>query len=133
MKHSPQTALQCRTSDEQTSSAHDGCGRATEHVGRLWGFRMGSNSEVGHLNIGAGHVISDRGVHSHITHLYALDGGKEQCVPTPTCTFSTTGATPPRAPQRPCDDFTSFMEQEQLGALVMVVGWYYAMDRDKRG
>ncbi|VDN39524.1 unnamed protein product, partial [Gongylonema pulchrum] len=43
------------------------------HVGLPEGL-MG-NSEVGHLNIGAGRVVyqvSDGGVHSHIEHLFGL-------------------------------------------------------------
>ncbi|KAJ6608969.1 cofactor-independent phosphoglycerate mutase [Mycena sp. CBHHK59/15] len=134
------------------------------------------NSEVGHLNIGAGRVvwqdivridvaikkrafhknpvivecfqrakdgngrlhllglISDGGVHSHITHLYALlEAAKEQGVPHTYVHFFGDGRdTAPRSAAGYCADLLAFMEKEQYGELATVVGRYYAMDRDKR-
>ncbi|KAJ6540868.1 BPG-independent [Mycena vulgaris] len=59
-------------------------------------------------------LISDGGVHSHITHLYAFfEAAKEQGVPH-------------------VYDLLDFMAKEGYDALATVVGRYYAMDRDKR-
>ncbi|KAJ7624536.1 phosphoglycerate mutase [Roridomyces roridus] len=134
------------------------------------------NSEVGHLNIGAGRIvwqdivridvsikkrelhknknilesferaksgngrlhflglISDGGVHSHITHLYALlEAAKEQNVPHVYVHFIGDGRdTAPRSAAGYCQDLLDFMAKEKYGALATVVGRYYAMDRDKR-
>ncbi|KAJ7178883.1 putative phosphoglyceromutase [Mycena haematopus] len=120
------------------------------------------NSEVGHLNIGAGRIVwqdivridvavkkrtfhknkaildslkrakdgngrfhllglvSDGGVHSHNTHLYALlEAAKEQ-------------GSPRRTAAGYAQELLDFMGKEGYGALATVVGRYYAMDRDKR-
>ncbi|KAJ7079925.1 phosphoglycerate mutase [Mycena crocata] len=134
------------------------------------------NSEVGHLNIGAGRVvwqdivridvsikkrqfhknpailesfkrakegngrlhllglISDGGVHSHITHLYALlEAAKAEGVPETYVHFFGDGRdTAPRSAAGYAADLIAFMEKEKYGALATVVGRYYAMDRDKR-
>ncbi|KAF7321937.1 hypothetical protein MKEN_00716100 [Mycena kentingensis (nom. inval.)] len=134
------------------------------------------NSEVGHLNIGAGRVvwqdivridvsikkkefhknktilesfkrakegngrlhllglISDGGVHSHNTHLYALlETAKEQGVPNTYVHFVGDGRdTAPRSAAGYCEELLEFMKKEEYGALATVVGRYYAMDRDKR-
>ncbi|KAJ7486954.1 cofactor-independent phosphoglycerate mutase [Mycena latifolia] len=134
------------------------------------------NSEVGHLNIGAGRIvwqdivridvsikkrefhknknilesfkrakdgngrlhlmglISDGGVHSHITHLYALlETAKEQGIPHVYVHFIADGRdTAPRSAAGYCQDLLDFMAKEKCGTLATVVGRYYAMDRDKR-
>jgi 2,3-bisphosphoglycerate-independent phosphoglycerate mutase len=134
------------------------------------------NSEVGHLNIGAGRVvwqdivridvtikkkqfhknpvivesckhakegtgrlhllglISDGGVHSHITHLFALlETAKEQGVPHVYVHFFGDGRdTAPRSAATYCEQLLDFMKKEEVGELATVVGRYYAMDRDKR-
>ncbi|KAF7368234.1 Phosphoglycerate-bisphosphoglycerate-independent [Mycena venus] len=134
------------------------------------------NSEVGHLNIGAGRVvwqdivridvaikkktfhknetilssfkhakdgngrlhlmglISDGGVHSHNTHLYALlETAKEQGVPETYVHFFGDGRdTAPRSAAGYCQELLDFMKKEEYGELATVVGRYYAMDRDKR-
>ncbi|KAJ7055575.1 phosphoglycerate mutase [Mycena amicta] len=134
------------------------------------------NSEVGHLNIGAGRIvwqdivridvsikkrefhknktilesfkhakdgngrlhlmglISDGGVHSHNTHLYALlEAAKEQGVPNTYVHFIGDGRdTAPRSAAGYCQELLDFMEKEKYGTLATVVGRYYAMDRDKR-
>ncbi|KAJ7615881.1 phosphoglycerate mutase [Roridomyces roridus] len=134
------------------------------------------NSEVGHLNIGAGRIvwqdivridvsikkrefhknktilesfkrakegngrlhllglISDGGVHSHITHLYALlEAAKEQGIPNVYVHFIGDGRdTAPRSAAGYCQDLLDFMAKEKYGTLATVVGRYYAMDRDKR-
>ncbi len=134
------------------------------------------NSEVGHLNIGAGRIIyqeltkitksiedgsffdnrafakaighvkkngsvlhllgllSDGGVHSHITHLLALiDLAKKNdidklCVH---C-FLDGRDVPPRSALEYMDRLTSYMKDVNLGRIGVVSGRYYAMDRDKR-
>ncbi|TFK18630.1 BPG-independent [Coprinopsis marcescibilis] len=134
------------------------------------------NSEVGHLNIGAGRVvwqdivridvaikkrqfrqnptileacrrakegngrlhflglISDGGVHSHITHLFALlETAKEQGVPNAFIQFFGDGRdTAPRSATKYLGQLGEFTEKLGYGELAMVVGRYYAMDRDKR-
>ncbi len=134
------------------------------------------NSEVGHLNMGAGRIVyqeltkitnsiedgsffenkafakaiehvkkngstlhllgllSDGGVHSHITHLLALidlakkEGIDKLCVH---C-FLDGRDVPPRSALKYMDILTSHMESVNLGRIGVVSGRYYAMDRDKR-
>ena len=134
------------------------------------------NSEVGHLNIGAGRVvwqdvvridqtikkgelaqienikksftgaasgngrlhlcglISDGGVHSHISHLKALlevakgYGVKEVWVHF----FGDGRDTDPRSGLGHLKDLLGFMEEKGVGKLATIVGRYYIMDRDKR-
>ena len=134
------------------------------------------NSEVGHLNIGAGRIVyqdltmitkaiedgtffdnpafakaidyvnkngstlhllgllSDGGVHSHITHLLALidlakqRGIEKLCVH---C-FLDGRDVPPRCATIYMDQLTEHMEKTGLGRVGIVSGRYYAMDRDKR-
>lgn len=134
------------------------------------------NSEVGHLNIGAGRIVyqeltritkaiedgqflenpilnqaiehvlqnhsalhllglvSDGGVHSHITHLMALidlaaaKGVKEVYVH---C-FLDGRDVPPRCAEKYIQQLESHMEAVGVGKISVVSGRYYAMDRDKR-
>ncbi|KAF5352597.1 hypothetical protein D9756_006332 [Leucocoprinus leucothites] len=134
------------------------------------------NSEVGHLNIGAGRIvwqdivridvsikkkqfhknpvileacerakkgtgrlhllglISDGGVHSHITHLFALlETAKEVGVPHTYVHFFGDGRdTAPRSATKYLKDLLDFMKKENYGELATIIGRYYAMDRDKR-
>ncbi|KAL9716762.1 hypothetical protein Ac2012v2_001213 [Leucoagaricus gongylophorus] len=134
------------------------------------------NSEVGHLNIGAGRVvwqdivridmsirkrqfhknpvvleaceramkstgrlhllglISDGGVHSHITHLFALlETAKEVGVPYTYVHFFGDGRdTAPTSATKYLQQLLEFMKKESYGELATIVGRYYAMDRDKR-
>ncbi|KAJ7194006.1 BPG-independent [Mycena pura] len=78
--------------------------------------------------------VSDGGVHSHITHLYALlETAKEQGVPHAYVQFIGDGRdTAPRSAAGYCQDLLDFMKKEEYGTLATVVGRYYAMDRDKR-
>ena len=134
------------------------------------------NSEVGHLNIGAGRIVyqdltlitkeiedgaffrneallkamaharknqsclhllgllSDGGVHSHITHLFALidmakkEGVEKLCVH---C-FLDGRDVPPKCAGTYIDQLCRHMEETGLGTIGIVSGRYYAMDRDKR-
>jgi 2,3-bisphosphoglycerate-independent phosphoglycerate mutase len=134
------------------------------------------NSEVGHLNIGAGRIvwqdivridvaikkrqfhknetilasfnhaketngrlhllglISDGGVHSHNTHLYALlETAKEVGVPHVYVHFLGDGRdTAPRSAAGYARELRAFIEKLGVGEVATVVGRYYAMDRDKR-
>ncbi|KAI0030970.1 cofactor-independent phosphoglycerate mutase [Vararia minispora EC-137] len=134
------------------------------------------NSEVGHLNIGAGRIVwqdivridvsikkrqfhknetilasfkhakdtngrlhllglvSDGGVHSHITHLYALiETAKEIGVPHVYIHFFGDGRdTAPRSSSKYAKELQEFIKKEGLGEISTIVGRYYAMDRDKR-
>jgi len=134
------------------------------------------NSEVGHLNIGAGRIvwqdivridvaikkrqfhknevilesfkhakdtngrlhllglISDGGVHSHNTHLYALlETAKEVGVPHVYIHFLGDGRdTAPRSAAGYARELRDFTEKLGIGEVATVVGRYYAMDRDKR-
>ncbi len=134
------------------------------------------NSEVGHLNIGAGRIVyqdltlitkeiedgsfyhnealmkaiahakandsalhllgllSDGGVHSHITHLFALiDLAKKEGL-TKLCVhcFLDGRDVPPKCANTYIDQLTAYMEKAGLGTIGIVSGRYYAMDRDKR-
>lgn len=134
------------------------------------------NSEVGHLNIGAGRVVyqeltritkeieegvfykndafakvithvnekgstlhllgllSDGGVHSHITHLIALlDLAKEKGIKQVYVHCFLDGRdVPPRCAQKYIDQLETHMNTIQLGKIAVISGRYYAMDRDKR-
>ena len=134
------------------------------------------NSEVGHLNIGAGRIVyqdltmitksiqdgsffdnaaflkavdhvkkngstlhllgllSDGGVHSHISHLLALtdlakkNGIEKLCVH---C-FLDGRDVPPRCAATYIDTLDSHLQELGIGTIGIVSGRYYAMDRDKR-
>jgi 2,3-bisphosphoglycerate-independent phosphoglycerate mutase len=134
------------------------------------------NSEVGHLNIGAGRIVwqdvvridksiddgdlgkvgnivkcferakegngrlhllglvSDGGVHSHITHLVALlKVAKEVGVPEVFVHFFGDGRdTDPKSGVGYLRDLLAKMKEIGLGEIATVVGRYYIMDRDKR-
>jgi 2,3-bisphosphoglycerate-independent phosphoglycerate mutase len=78
--------------------------------------------------------ISDGGVHSHNTHLYALlETAKEVGVPKTYVHFFGDGRdTAPKSGHGYCQELLDFMKKEQYGELATIVGRYYAMDRDKR-
>ncbi len=145
-----------------------------EYVGLPDG-QMG-NSEVGHLNIGAGRImyqdltkitkaikdgdffeneafakaiahvkkndstlhllglLSDGGVHSHITHLFGLidlakrEGIEKLCVH---C-FLDGRDVPPRCAHTYMEQLTDYLAKAGIGKIGIVSGRYYAMDRDKR-
>lgn len=142
-------------------------------VGLPAGF-MG-NSEVGHLNIGAGRVVyqdmtriddtvaedgmsqnpviskllqetasaggrihfagllSDGGVHSHITHLLSLiKAAKEYHVPVLVHAFLDGRDTPPKSASGFIRQLEQQMKAMNWGRIATVCGRYYAMDRDKR-
>ncbi|MDD2335392.1 MAG: 2,3-bisphosphoglycerate-independent phosphoglycerate mutase [Geobacteraceae bacterium] len=134
------------------------------------------NSEVGHLNIGAGRIVyqeltritkaitdgsffrnpvlldclaktrtsggrlhlagllSDGGVHSHNTHLYALlqlarqEGIKEVFVH---C-FLDGRDTPPKSALEYISSLEEEMQKIGIGRIATIMGRYYAMDRDNR-
>ena len=134
------------------------------------------NSEVGHLNIGAGRIIyqeltnitnhiedgtisqndalnqamdhvlkndstlhllgllSDGGVHSHITHLFALiDMAKEKGVKDLVIHCFLDGRdVPPRCALTYTNELEDYMKKKGLGRIGVISGRYYAMDRDKR-
>lgn len=134
------------------------------------------NSEVGHLNIGAGRIIyqdlsritraiedgsfdenpalmracervaesggklhllgllSDGGVHSHNTHLYALvrlaqkAGVKDVCIHA----FLDGRDTPPKSGQGYLEQLETELSAIGLGRVATITGRYWAMDRDNR-
>jgi len=133
------------------------------------------NSEVGHLNIGAGRVIyqdltrislsiaegdffanpalleamecirnangklhlmgllSDGGVHSHNSHLYALiDLAKRKGVEVCVHAFMDGRDTPPQSGASYLEQLEAEMTRMGHGCLATVIGRYYAMDRDNR-
>ena len=134
------------------------------------------NSEVGHMNIGAGRIIyqeltritkeiqdgtffdnqalsdamdhvvahgsalhvmgllSDGGVHSHITHLMAIiDMAKKKSVPQVYVHCFLDGRdVPPRCAEIYIKQLEEHMAQVGLGKISMISGRYYAMDRDNR-
>lgn len=142
-------------------------------VGLPDGF-MG-NSEVGHMNIGAGRVVyqdmtridmavedgslaanpaladlvaktrarggrlhfmglvSDGGVHSHITHLKALAlAAKALGAPVLVHTFLDGRDTPPESGRGFVADLDAFFRDNACGRIASLTGRFYAMDRDKR-
>lgn len=147
---------------------------AGEDVGLPEG-QMG-NSEVGHLNIGAGRVVyqdltriskaiktsaffnnsvlnqaidwalennstlhlmglvSDGGVHSHNTHLYALlKGAKERGLQRVIVHCFLDGRdTPPQSALGYLEQLEQEIKQLKVGTIGTIMGRYYAMDRDKR-
>lgn len=134
------------------------------------------NSEVGHLNIGAGRIVyqeltkitkeiedgkffrnaalnacmdhvkeknsslhligllSDGGVHSHITHLFALlDLAKEKGVSQVYVHGLLDGRdVPPRCAAIYIRQLEDYMKEIGLGTIASITGRYYAMDRDNR-
>ncbi len=134
------------------------------------------NSEVGHLNIGAGRIVyqdltrisreidkgafydnselntavehalarnsslhlmgllSDGGVHSHITHIFALlelarGKGLHRVY---IHTFLDGRDVPPRSAQVYFNQLEGYIRQNGVGRIASVSGRYYAMDRDRR-
>ena len=144
--------------------------------GRAVGLPEGQmgNSEVGHLNMGAGRVInmdvtrldlmiengelsrqplllqamerarprqlhlmglvSDGGVHSHLTHLYALlrMAAENKVERTFVHAFMDGRDTPPHSGAGFLEQLQQRMRTYGVGQLATVNGRYYAMDRDKR-
>ncbi len=134
------------------------------------------NSEVGHLNIGAGRVVyqeltritkaiedgsffqnpsllaamdhalagnaalhllglvSDGGVHSHISHLFALLelAKKKGLSKVYVHCFLDGRDVPPRCANQYIEALQLHMDQLGVGKIATVAGRYYAMDRDKR-
>jgi len=134
------------------------------------------NSEVGHLNIGAGRIVyqeftrisksitdgdffknpafiaavdsakekgsdlhllglcSDGGVHSHLTHLYALvelarDRGLDRVY---VHCFMDGRDVPPKSGKGYIEELTAALARLGCGKIATVTGRYYAMDRDNR-
>lgn len=134
------------------------------------------NSEVGHLNIGAGRIVyqeltkitkeieegsffdnealnnamdhvskrnsalhlmgllSDGGVHSHITHLFALlDLAKKKGLNNVFVHALLDGRdVPPRSAQTYIEQLENYMKKIGLGKIASISGRYYTMDRDNR-
>ena len=106
------------------------------------------NSEVGHTNMGAGRVncrewgsalhlmglLSDGGVHSHITHLFALlKMAKEQGLSKVYVHCFLDGRdVPPSSGKHYVEQLQAKIQQLGVGEIATVMGRYYAMDRDKR-
>ncbi|KAJ7622111.1 phosphoglycerate mutase [Roridomyces roridus] len=105
------------------------------------------NSEVGHLNIGAGRIvwqdivridvsIRKREFDKDKTILQSFEraksgNGRLHFLGSMT-RLTLSRDTAPRSAAGYCQDLLDFMAKEKYGALATVVGRYYAMDRDKR-
>lgn len=157
-----------------SSCPHTSVGASGLSVGLPEG-QMG-NSEVGHLNIGAGRIVyqeltriskaiedgsffhnpalnraadhvlqhrsalhlfgllSDGGVHSHISHLFALiDFAKMRGVEKLYVHVFLDGRdVPPRCAKIYLAQLDTYMKEKGLGEILVVSGRYYAMDRDNR-
>ncbi len=146
--------------------------------GRAVGLPAGfmGNSEVGHMNIGAGRVVyqdmtridmavedgslaqnpvladlarsslaaggrvhlmglvSDGGVHSHISHLKALVAAFAALGQTDVCVHALLDGrdTPPQSGIEYVRDLERFLRDQGTGRIVSLIGRFYAMDRDKR-
>lgn len=134
------------------------------------------NSEVGHLNIGAGRIVyqdltkisksiedgmffqnvalgkaidhalannsalhllgllSDGGVHSHISHLFALiDMAKQKGIKKLYIHALLDGRdVQPRCAGTYIDELEAYLKKFEIGEIVLISGRYYGMDRDKR-
>ncbi len=93
-----------------------------------------SDDVITDLCLGFDVKISDGGVHSHITHLFALlETAKEVGVPHTYVHFFGDGRdTAPRSAVKYIKELLDFMKKLSYGELATIVGRYYAMDRDKR-
>ncbi|MDD4564997.1 MAG: 2,3-bisphosphoglycerate-independent phosphoglycerate mutase [Eubacteriales bacterium] len=134
------------------------------------------NSEVGHLNIGAGRIVyqdltriskeikdglffnnstlrkaiehtlannsalhlmgllSDGGVHSHTSHLFALiDMAKQKGIKKLYIHALLDGRdVNPRCAGTYIDELESYLKKSEIGEIALISGRYYGMDRDKR-
>ena len=79
-------------------------------------------------------LLSDGGVHSHITHLFALlKMAKEQGVEKVYVHCFLDGRdVPPTSGKHFVEQLQAKMQQLGVGQIATVMGRYYAMDRDKR-
>ena len=79
-------------------------------------------------------LLSDGGVHSHITHLYAmLRMAKEQGIEKVYVHCFLDGRdVPPSSGKHYVEQLQAKMQQLGVGEIATVMGRYYAMDRDKR-
>ena len=153
---------------------HTQIGASGQDVGLPDG-QMG-NSEVGHLNLGAGRVVyqdltrisrsiedgslasnealttalsslrasggklhlmgllSDGGVHSHNSHLYALIALAKQAGIRDICihAFLDGRDTPPKSGSDYLKQLEDELQRQQAGQVCSVIGRFYAMDRDNR-
>jgi 2,3-bisphosphoglycerate-independent phosphoglycerate mutase len=160
--------------NSKTAQGYTGLEASSLAVGLPEGL-MG-NSEVGHLNIGAGRVVwqdsvridqtlkkgemgkvenvakcftrakegngrlhlcglvSDGGVHSNITHLFALlEVAKEMQIPQVFIHFFGDGRdTDPKSAVIYMEQLLNKTKELGVGEIATVVGRYYIMDRDKR-
>jgi 2,3-bisphosphoglycerate-independent phosphoglycerate mutase len=98
------------------------------------------NSEVGHINIGAGRVVmhvmglvSNGGVHAHRDHIAALVNTLDQHGITTKIHIFTDGRdTPPSSAAEEVEIFLSNIAHCKHATIATVSGRYYAMDRDNR-
>ena len=93
---------------------------------------FGAKSKNGRLHLLG--LVSDGGVHSHITHLEALlEAAKEAEVPNTYVHFFSDGRdTAPTSAVTYVESLMSHISKLGYGSLATLMGRYYAMDRDKR-
>ena len=99
----------------------------------LESFKYAKDHSNGRLHLLG--LISDGGVHSHITHLYALlQTAKEIGLEHVYIHFFGDGRdTAPKSGKGYLKDLLGFIKKSEVpGQVATVVGRYYAMDRDKR-
>ena len=78
-------------------------------------------------------LLSDGGVHSHISHLFALIKLCKLKGVSPYIHAFTDGRdVPPSSAKEFVNKLLNYMEEENCGVLASVMGRFYAMDRDKR-
>jgi 2,3-bisphosphoglycerate-independent phosphoglycerate mutase len=79
-------------------------------------------------------LVSDGGVHSHITHLFALlKCAKSYNIQNVYVHFFGDGRdTAPRSATKYIKQLQDFMKEQGVGEISTLAGRYYAMDRDKR-
>ncbi len=79
-------------------------------------------------------LVSDGGVHSHITHLFALlRCAKDYKISNVYVHFFGDGRdTAPKSATKYIKQLQDYMKEQGIGEISTVIGRYYAMDRDKR-
>ena len=79
-------------------------------------------------------LVSDGGVHAHITHLFALLRiAKDYRISNVYVHFFGDGRdTAPRSATKYVKELQDYMKEQGVGEISTVAGRYYAMDRDKR-
>ena len=108
--------------EEGTFFSNDALGKAMDHV-------LANNSALHLLGL-----VSDGGVHSHLTHLYALiDMAKQKGLTKVYIHALLDGRdVPPQSAETYFKMLEDYLAKAGIGKIAMISGRYYGMDRDNR-